>query len=708
MKKLFITLSLLLATVANAAAQTVDIDGLRYTCSGEEASVEQRSADGGYEEFVIPSTIEYQGLTFTVTRIESKGFYDNSTLKKIVIPQSIRKIGQRAFDCCPQLVSVLIPSSVEDMDLSFYACPLLRTLIYLPSKAPKWWEATTNTYVPDKVEYSKPSYSINNAKIIEMLTFKDSLTTYGADVSTAYTNNMSGLGYQVTSMTGTVHKTVGTWADTLLVHFKNSDSSIDVPNFDVKIPFHHTVKPATLTAKVDDVTCEYGEEVPLPISVSFTGFVNNDKVSVVDVSEASISCSSGGGKKTSPVGQYQLSLVGAKADNYEIVCEPGTLTVTKAPLSVRVKDAERAYGASNPAFQMEYVGLKNDETSPEWTTQPSLTCTANAKSNVGSYPITISSGDPRNYSISSTANGTLTVTKASLTVKASSAQRYYFEENPELTYSYSGFANGESETVLNQKPTVSTKATKSSPAGTYPITISGGVASNYTLSYKEGTLTVNKRNLSVTTPDYSRAYNEENPNFELAYDGFVNNEDESVLLIKPQATVRATKTSDVGTYTIKISGGEADNYKFSYNGGILTINKAEQTLTWEQDLSRVLLGDQVELTAKASSGLDVSYVISDNSFCSIYSAGNRTILDCYGTGSAVIRAVQEGNRNYYSSVRASKVLNVVSETGIGNVSSENSHKCSIYTIDGVKLNITDPSQLEKGVYIVDGKKVIVK
>lgn len=47
-------------------------------------------------------------------------------------------------------------------------------------------------------------------------------------------------------------------------------------------------------------------------------------------------------------------------------------------------------------------------------------------------------------------------------------------------------------------------------------------------------------------------------------------------------------------------------------------------------------------------------------------------------------------------------------TGIGESILIRSFGSSIYTIDGVKLNITDPSQLEKGVYIVDGKKVIVK
>jgi hypothetical protein len=58
---------------------------------------------------------------------------------------------------------------------------------------------------------------------------------------------------------------------------------------------------------------------------------------------------------------------------------------------------------------------------------------------------------------------------------------------------YSGFKNNQNESVLNTKPTAITTATSSSPAGTYPITISGGSATNYSFSYINGTLTINKK-----------------------------------------------------------------------------------------------------------------------------------------------------------------------------------------------------------------------
>ena len=159
--------------------------------------------------------------------------------------------------------------------------------------------------------------------------------------------------------------------------------------------------------------------------------------------------------------------------------------------------------------------------------------------------------------------------------------------------------------------------------------------------------------------NYSRLYNEENPDFEVLYSGFVGNEDESVLNEVPVASTTATKTSNVGTYTIKVSGGNADNYTFSYTSGTLTINKAEQTISWNQDLSNLNVGDQVELQAVASSGLPITYTMDNSSFAEIYSTGSKYYLDCLAEGQFTIRAVQSGNNNYYSSPRANKSVTII-------------------------------------------------
>jgi hypothetical protein len=132
-----------------------------------------------------------------------------------------------------------------------------------------------------------------------------------------------------------------------------------------------------------------------------------------------------------------------------------------------------------------------------------------------------------------------------------------------------------------------------------------------------------------------------------------------VLISKPEAKTTATKTSDVGTYPINVTGGSADNYTFTYTSGILTINKAEQTISWEQDLTGLKVGDQIELKAEASSGLSITYTMDNTNAAEIYSTGNKSYLDCKAGGQFLIRAVQNGNNNYYSSPRASNTVSIV-------------------------------------------------
>lgn len=482
MKRIYLLLVMLVASAASTVTAQ-EIGGLYYTFSGDEASVIGPYSLGGgrfYEEekCVIPSSVEYKGLTFTVTSIEYFAFYQAPKLSSVVLPNTIRSIGDRAFGDCDELITMVIPSSVTSMENTFISCDFLRTLIYLPSKAPEGWTATLNTYVSNLEEYSSPSSEImNNAKVIEMLTFNDKTITYGETVDINDCKvNIAACGYNLTSLTpkNKLSTDAGTWCDTLHAQFTNDGA--DVPVLDVDIPFHHTVAKAKLTAKVVSVSREYGEANPT-FKVVYTGFANNENESVLEEPvKASVNAD-----ENSPAGTYTITLSGGKAKNYDITYEPGTLTVTKAPLTARVKNAERTYGEPNPSFQIEYTGLKNGEAVPAWSTQPTIGTTATAQSNVGDYAVTATGGVARDYELSAITPGRLTVTKAPLQVSVGNVQRFYYEENPTFRCVYSGFVNGENESVLTKQPTATTTAVLTSKAGSYPIKISGGEAQNYHL-----------------------------------------------------------------------------------------------------------------------------------------------------------------------------------------------------------------------------------
>ena len=212
--------------------------------------------------------------------------------------------------------------------------------------------------------------------------------------------------------------------------------------------------------------------------------------------------------------------------------------------------------------------------------------------------------------------------------------------------------------------------------------------------------------LDVTVGNYTRVYNEENPEFSVTYSGFVNNESEKILNVAPALVCTAEKTSDVGTYEITVLGAEATNYDFTYHSGMLTIEKATQEIVWDQELSEVHIGDQVELTASATSGLVIEYQLGDNNFVSIYEANGRVYLDCSGVGQVIIKAIQNGNKNYHAAIRVSKTLTVTDPSGIEDATM-NATDAPIYNIRGERMSCSR-KELKKGIYIQNGKKFAVK
>lgn len=412
-----------------------------------------------------------------------------------------------------------------------------------------------------------------------------------------------------------------------------------------------TVNKAELQITPNDATRKYGEENP-NFKLAYVGLKNNENTPEWTV-EPVITTNA---TKTSSVGDYAIQVTSAEARNYTLNLKAGILTITKAPLTISVKNCTRRYGDANPTFEFAYDGLLNDENAPEWTKFPSITTEATEKSDVGEYAIVATDGEMKNYETNEIKPGVLTVTPASLTVRANDTSRLYFEDNPEFTFSCIGFIGNDDTSTFTKMPTMKTNATKNSTVGVYVIEVGEADSKNYTLSYEKGQLTINKRQLIVSTKNYTRAYGEDNPDFELLYNGFVNNEDENVLFVKPKATTTATSTSDVGEYDIIVSNGVAENYDFQYANAKLIIEKAYQTLTWDQDLNDVKQYDQVELTAEATSGLEVTYTVEGSQICSITRIGKKVYLDCTGVGEAVIVAIQEGNNNYWQTTKIYKKI----------------------------------------------------
>lgn len=109
-------------------AYDAEIDGIRYNFNGSEAEVCLKlplySGD-----VVIPSTVEYDNITYSVTSIGESAFSSCKDLTSITIPNSVTSIGDKAFSECYRLTSVDIPNSVTSIGkMAFYNCPRLASV----------------------------------------------------------------------------------------------------------------------------------------------------------------------------------------------------------------------------------------------------------------------------------------------------------------------------------------------------------------------------------------------------------------------------------------------------------------------------------------------------------------------------------------------------------------------------------------------------
>ncbi len=174
--------------------------------------------------------------------------------------------------------------------------------------------------------------------------------------------------------------------------------------------------------------------------------------------------------------------------------------VAQAPLTVTASNAAKVYGAANPTFSLTYDGFKLSDDADSLTTKPTAATTATVETPAGLYSITVSGGASSNYTFSYVP-GTLTISKAVLTVTADNKTKKLNAPLPALTAGYSGFVAGDDESVLTGAPALETSALQSSPLGDYPITVTQGTlaADNYTFNFVNGTLSIVSQSPATVT-----------------------------------------------------------------------------------------------------------------------------------------------------------------------------------------------------------------
>ena len=331
-------------------------------------------------------------------------------------------------------------------------------------------------------------------------------------------------------------------------------SGADAQNYDISYTDGTlTILPADpITVTATSQVKEYGDALPTLTWTLEGGTLDGLPDLQCEVTEASVP------------GTYTIEISKGTLDYPNLVFVPGTFTVTKAPLTISAGTYTMKQTDERPEMKASFEGFKLDETEAVLTQQPTLTTDAPADNTPGEYEVTVSGAEAVCYDITYKP-GRLIISEADqIILMALDANMVYGDPVPQLTYVVSG---GE----LEGEPVVSCQATSSSSVGTYPIVIESGTVSYPNLKLLGGTLTITKAPLTASVGDYTREQGQPNPDFEILYDGFRNDDDASVFTVAPVAMTSAAADSEPGIYDIIVSGGEAENYTFTYVGGKLTV-----------------------------------------------------------------------------------------------------------------------------------------
>jgi gliding motility-associated-like protein len=368
-------------------------------------------------------------------------------------------------------------------------------------------------------------------------------------------------------------------------------------------------------------------------------------------SNASVATIVGNNIHITGAGTSTITAKQAGDQNYNPATDvPLTLTVNKKQLTVTAEDKSINFGDPLPTFTYTITGFVNGETATVLTTPVSISATG---TNAGTYPIIASGAIAANYDFSYVA-GTLTIEKATAQIS--------FTTLPVKTYGDADFAPG-ATTIPNGLPVTYTSSNTSVAtivgnnihiigAGTSTITAKQAGNANYNPATDVPvTLTVNKKQLTVTAENKTINFGDALPTFTYTITGFVNGETATVLTTPVSISAIGT---NAGTYPITASGAVAANYDFTYVPGILTIGKATAQITFTTLPAKTYGDADFNPGATISSGLPITYTSSNASVATI--AGNN--IHITGAGTSTITAKQAGDNNYNPATDVSLTLTV--------------------------------------------------
>ena len=514
----------------------------------------------------------------------------------------------------------------------------------------------------NSVTVTAKSYTINYGDAIPTFEYEASATLTGTPSLTCTATSASPVGtYPITVGQGTV-----------------TGATVNGVNGTL------TINPAPLAVTAKSYTIVETDALPT-FEATYSGWKNGESESVL-TKKPTLTSNAPADKAP---GVYDITVGGAEAQNYTFTYTSGKLTITAAPtITVKAAAKEMVYGDAVPELTYTVEG-------GTLTGTPVLTTTATSKSDVGEYDITVAKGTIT-YPRLNLVGAKLTVKPAAVTVSAGTYTMKQNEPRPTFKATYSGWKNDDTEAVLTKEPTFATTAPADNTPGEYEVTVSGAEAKNYTFDYVAGKLVITVADaITIVATDATMVYGDKLPELTYTVSG-------GTVTGTPVLTCEATSKSDVGEYVIKVEKGTVDYANLVLVNGKLTITPAELTVKAE-DVTREADQPNPEFTLVYSGWKndDTESVLITKPVATT----EATELSEPGTYDIVVSG---GEAKNYTFKYVNGVLTVIPSSGVEALFMDKAF--DIYTVQGTKVrtNVRTLEGLPAGIYVVNGRKVLVK
>ena len=336
--------------------------------------------------------------------------------------------------------------------------------------------------------------------------------------------------------------------------------------------FEVVINPATLNVTANNQTIIYGD-LPIHNGVTYTGFVNNETVSVIDITNLDYDYSY---NQYDNVGNYTITPKGLEATNYCFDYNTGTLTVNPKEIGLSWGVTELTYNGVSQVPSVSATGLvNNDEV---------LIVVTGGEVNVGSNYTAVASsltGDKAsNYILPNDNSISFIIIKAPLSIIANNNTIIYGDLPIHNGVSYDSFVAEEDENVLNGTLTYAYNYSQYDNIGTYTITPSGLTSDNYDITFVDGQLIVNPKEVILSWSDDT-----------FTYDGNPHIPSVSITNLCPQDStdiVVVGEQTSAGNYIAYVDSISNSNYQlpinntkdFIINKASLRIEANNQTITY--------------------------------------------------------------------------------------------------------------------------------